>query len=529
MITPGVYTLSVSAPGYSAFSTSITLAAGNNTRNITLTPTFPTVSLVNYAAPTVTVTGTRLGTAYLYIAPQGGSYNTYTPTTQSANQLTLDVTAFNPGAYTVKAYGADGAVSAGSGSFSKPFTTGPATTTGTIGMTSYTMNWNYLLGATQYLVYMNGTYVTSTTSNSYTFTGLTPNTAYTFGVEAVGNGISNSPRTNVTVTTRRVFTAPVVYDSTRSIGTLEKSFVYNGYLYAIGSTSGVYSIVRYMLANPATPADPPVALQDPVMPGYSTVRDLYVDSSGVYVGWTESLSVYLQKYNLTPTTPVNTYSASFAMAAFGIKLKANNNTGVTAALQAVSWNSVGVASLTYFNTTPTTLVAVATVAITLPVTPTAMEWTSYTSSGNSPRTALMISDGAGGYIVDSNPALTASTTSYFSGSAYDLAVSPNLGYAWGDSGDFGTVHYVTDSITLVPGYLQTAFDANNRLYTINNNPYSIARYSAVGNREDGIALPNLESPAFGKRVIHYDAVNNQVVVIAPANSNLGVMIFKVQN
>lgn len=523
---PGVYSVAVDTnSGYTTASYAVSLSTGNQkSQNFSLTLNVPTVTAASFnpAGTTLTVTGTNFNSTNAEILVD--DYPITVTSRTGTTGLEGNADSVIPGTHAIKVRNNAAVSSLPLSAIAKQFTVGPATTTSAIGMNSYTMNWNYLPGATQYLVYMNGTYVTSTTSYSYTFTGLTPNTAYTFGVEATGNGISNSPRTNVTVTTSRVFNAPIVYDSTRSIGTLVKSFVYGGYLYAIGNTGGSYSIVRYYLANPASPADAPVALQDPVMPGYSAVKDLYVDSTGVYVGWTESISVYLQRYNLAPTTPVNSYSASFPMAALGIKLKANNNSGVTAALQAVSWNSVGVASLTYLNTT---LGAVATTAITLPVTPTTMEWTSYIGIGNSPRTALMISAGAGGYIVDSNPAFTASTTAFFSGSVDDLAGSPNLGYAWGGSGNI--VHYVTNTITLVPGYLQTAFDANNRLYTITNTPYSIARYSAVGNREDGIALPNLESPAFGKRVIHYDAVNDQIVAIASAGSNLGVMTFPVQN
>ncbi|NEW09152.1 S8 family serine peptidase [Paenibacillus sp. SYP-B3998] len=57
---------------------------------------------------------------------------------------------------------------------------------------SLTISWNPVNGANSYLIQKNGTPITSTNGNSYTFTGLTPNTSYMFGVAASNStGTSN--------------------------------------------------------------------------------------------------------------------------------------------------------------------------------------------------------------------------------------------------------------------------------------------------------------------------------------------------
>ncbi len=532
IVNPGVYSVSVDTmSGYAVASYAVTLATGNQkTQDFSLTQTFPVLSspvTFNALGTQITVTGSRF-TANSAIRIDGSSVTT---SYVSANQLTGTTNLINPGLHEVSVSN-QGVLSNVLTGIPKQFTASPTiTAAGTLGMTSYTLNWNSLSGATNgYTVYMNGVSVTSTTSNSYTFTGLAPNTSYTFGVEATGySGMSASPRAEISITTSRVFNNPVIYNSNFNIGSLVRSFMFNGDLYAIGSRTTDIAIVKYSMATPNDGAVEGSMSLTPPMSG-AVIHDLYVDANGVYVGWgnLNSTVIYIQRYSLNLTGSAQAVYSSTFDSGFNakIRIKGNNNTSYgNAKLQALFWNDYGIASLTYLDMN---LGAIATMSINLPVTPTAMEWTSYISSGNSPRTALILSAYSPYvYVVDSNPAFTASTTAFFSGTADDLAGSPNLGYAWGGA---GTIHYVTNAITLVPGYQQTAFDANNRLYTINNSSsFSIARYSAVGNREDGIALPNLESPSFGKRVIHFDAANNQIVVIAPSGSNLGVMTFKVQN
>ncbi len=544
IVNPGVYSVSVDTmSGYAAASYAVTLAAGNQkTQNFTLTQTFPILSTANFNTPgtQITVTGSRF-TANSAILIDGSPVST---SYVSATQLTGVTSGINPGLHEVSISN-QGVMSNVLSGIPKQFTASPTITAGTLGMTSYTLNWNPLSGATSgYTVYMNGVSLTTTADNSYTFTGLAPNTSYTFGVEATGySSIFASPRAVISVTTSRVFNTPQVYNSNYNIGDLVRSFMFEGYLYAIGTSgttpAAVRQIIRYDLSNPGTFPPAPQPLTDPFS-GYGSITDLYVDSSGVYIGWVNSSygpTVYLQRYTLNVSAPYsvqNTYSAGFTSTALGIKVKGNNdplNSGPT--LQAISWDNRGVASLTYLSNTLSVVGTPKTITLS---NTEKLEWASFMASGNVPRTAILTytySEFESCSIFDADPGLTTLQGREVGATPSDITGSPNLGFAMGiDS----SLYYVANGITHIPACTQVAFDNKNRLYTLTSSeaaPPSIARFSSVGNREDGIVLDSTPYPDFGIKLIHYDATNQQIVVLAhppaPDDSNLGVMIFKIQD
>lgn len=531
-ITPGVHSLVISAPGYQVSSTAVTLAAGANTKNVALTQIFPTVSGVSYSNPTVTVTGTRfvVSTASVYIAPLYGSSYPYTPATRTATQMTYDVSGFDPGAYTVTARGYDYAVATLSVNVYKQFTLYPAVSQGEVGTDHFTMNWSSIAGATGYNVYQDGNLITSTTDLTYTFTGLTPNTTYAFHVEATGNGINPIAAPPFNVTTYRVFDEPVVYDSGRSIGTPVKSFMYNGYLYAIGDNGSSYILIRYDMNNPDAMADTPAVLTPPS--AGASITDLCVNSTGVYIGWkalSPSTMVYIERYNTDILGGVlNTYSASFTSAPQGIKVKGNNDTGVPGAvLQAFSWDISGVASLTYLTDA---LVPVATSSKTVPTDTSAIEWTSFTGSDGSSNIAMAVDSYSSNYCAVFDPSLSTIITSADT-TPRDLIASPKLngGFAWAGSNG---VRYMNPPNYFGTGIIdngsQVALDASDQIYTISENTDTLMRYNSNGNPAGSISFPAGYLTYLGTRLIHYDSAKDQIVVLTKAGTggtNLGVMIF----
>ncbi len=547
-VTPGNYTLSVSATGYTSYSSAVTLTAGNNTKNFALTPTFPTVSAVSYTAPTVTVTGTRLGTANIYIAPQGGSYSSYTPT-RTATQMTYDATGLNPGVYTVKAYGADGAVSTNSNSFSKPFVSGPTVISGIslaspdVGTTTYNLRWSSLPGATSYLVKQGATSIATVNSSTYNylFTGLQPNTPYTFSVEAIGNGISNSVPSSATITTNKLFATPERYTVATINSMANRSFmVNNGYLYVISTNN---DILRYNAGTPNVGVAP-VALTLPATD--ARITDLYADASNVYVGWATGTYVYLQRYNSDLSGTPTTYSASFSNSAGGMKvLKLPGAANVLA----LTYDTTGVASLTQHNAA--TLAPSSPVAKTLPVGIEELEWTSLVGNdGSTNYIAILLNGNNMGYdfyryfLYDTSLTVEYDSDGDGAHSGNDICRSPNQGFAWTRSNNpisasnpgvffysnptipFGTEIQLSNSTSSM-GY-QTAIDGNNQFYVMCGS--SLTRYTPTGVPNGTISFPLREGYKFGQKLLQYDSLNQQIIVLDDSNeTTLEVMIFGTRN
>jgi subtilisin family serine protease len=117
---------------------------------------------------------------------------------------TISVTANST--YYVKVLGYNGAhgpsaYSLNLGSIIPPIPTQPVGLSTTKTDTTMTLSWNMVTNATSYYLYLNNSYVGSTTSTSYTFTGLQPNTIYTLGVVAtnISGSSATSTRTDTTL------------------------------------------------------------------------------------------------------------------------------------------------------------------------------------------------------------------------------------------------------------------------------------------------------------------------------------------
>jgi hypothetical protein len=80
-----------------------------------------------------------------------------------------------------------------------PSCVNPVVTVGATTVNSITINWTGT--ASSYSIYNGTTYVTTVNANTYTFTGLTAATAYTFGVVALCSATDSSSMATVTVST----------------------------------------------------------------------------------------------------------------------------------------------------------------------------------------------------------------------------------------------------------------------------------------------------------------------------------------
>jgi poly(hydroxyalkanoate) depolymerase family esterase len=93
--------------------------------------------------------------------------------------------------YTARFWGLDGSTAPGGGGGTLPAPTGLAVS-GTTG-TSVSLTWGAVTGAASYRVYRGGTQVGSPTGTSYTDTGLTAGTAYSYTVAAVDSSGAAGP------------------------------------------------------------------------------------------------------------------------------------------------------------------------------------------------------------------------------------------------------------------------------------------------------------------------------------------------
>lgn len=542
-ITPGAYTLSISSPGYTTYSSAITLAAGANSRSATLTPIFPTVSGVTPGS-TITITGTRfdVSTASVYIAPQGGSYSSYTAATRTATQMTYNVSSFAPGAYTVKARGADGAISTNSGTFSNTFSAGPSLTSSAaqIGTSTYNVVWNTLTGATGYVVSQTGgpSYTVGVV-NSQLFTGLQPNSNYTFTIYALGNGISNSPVSSISITTKTVFATPVAYDSGISLTSLKQSCMNNGFLYVLDEVSFeyTYKLIRFDLRNPTSAG---ATTTYTISTSLTTPSCIFANDSYVYVGWRSGTQISLTQYSASTLAPTgNTFTSNFSASAGGIKLVADPNSA--SQLIACTWGSSGtnVASVTWLNSTTLAAGSPAQQPMNLTGTITGFEWVKFTGSDSTPYIVMLYNTSEapnqGTFVVYDATLTTKFESGSTSGSAFDLTAAPTTGYVWSDYG----IHYRNPPApygTNITYQGQAVTDGSGRYYIYQNSSgsmNSIIRYNAAEGRVTG--SPEFfggYTASFGNRMVHYDAANTQVVVLKPkdpTNSNLMALTFSTRD
>ncbi|GHJ94406.1 chitinase [Streptomyces sp. NE5-10] len=162
---------------------------------------------------TYTLSGWVRG-SYVYLGATGTGTTDVSTWTQSApdwqklsttfttGATTTSVTVYTHGWYGTPAYQADDLSLFGPGGAPVEI---PATPTGLAAgsptSTSVPLTWPAVAGATSYKVYRGGTAVGTTTGTSYTATGLTPNTAYSFQISAVNSAGESARSTAVSATT----------------------------------------------------------------------------------------------------------------------------------------------------------------------------------------------------------------------------------------------------------------------------------------------------------------------------------------
>jgi|688.fasta_scaffold01402_22 chitodextrinase len=106
----------------------------------------------------------------------------------------------------------------------------PSTPTGlftsNISQTSITLNWSASSNTTNYTVFLNGSEVGTTTSTSYTFSGLVAGTSYSLSVRANGNGGSSSTAT-ITGTTSPLpeYTYTINYNANGGSGSMSSTTI----------------------------------------------------------------------------------------------------------------------------------------------------------------------------------------------------------------------------------------------------------------------------------------------------------------
>ncbi|MFF2773720.1 chitinase [Streptomyces sp. NPDC058052] len=146
----------------------------------------------------VTGTGTTDGYAWTQSAPDWQKLST----TFTTGAATTAVTVYTHGWYGTPAYQADDLSLYGPGGDPVAI---PATPTGLAAgsptSTSVPLTWPAVAGATSYKVYRGGSLVATVTGTSYTATGLTANTPYSFQVSAANSAGESAKSTAVTATT----------------------------------------------------------------------------------------------------------------------------------------------------------------------------------------------------------------------------------------------------------------------------------------------------------------------------------------
>lgn len=142
--------------------------------------------------------------------------------------------------WTAKFWGLD--TSGGGGTGSLPAPTG-LTVTGTTGTTA-SLSWSAVGGAASYNVYRGGTKVGSATGTSYTDTGLTPGTNYTYTVAAVDSSGSVGTQSSAVPATTTGYQPQCFTDNNYNQVAAGRARQSLGYAYANGSNQnmGLYNV-----------------------------------------------------------------------------------------------------------------------------------------------------------------------------------------------------------------------------------------------------------------------------------------------
>ncbi|HOY67055.1 MAG TPA: hypothetical protein PLP29_09210 [Candidatus Ozemobacteraceae bacterium] len=542
-INPGVHSIYISAPGYRVSSTAVTLTAGANTRAVTLTPIFPTVTGGTFTDPTLTVTGTRfdVSTASIWLELGALPVGTVqvTPTTRTATQMTCDTSSLPPGQYYAYARGQDYAMSTGFYPFSKPFTADVAITSTESDVTSSTflLRWNSYPGTANYVVSQTGgpSYTVSNTTYSQLFTNLQPNTSYTFTIYATGYGISNSMTMSTTFTTKKVYQTPVALDTGIAYTSFYGSQTKNGAVFSVIQDTATWKLVKLDLNTQA------VTTATLTPPGGQSIQTFYVNTSpynsDIYVVWAGGTGVTVQQFMfLTLSESTNLFTSTFP-GTYGAAQGAQILTPADDpyALRILTWGTYGDLSPTFiasYSVVNTNLAgAVETPAPLTYVNPTnnGMMWTPIKGSDGADYYAMVYSGSVSPeYDLYASDSTTLEDTASLSGK-YDLTASPlggvvlcdgNRSYYMKPPSAFGGFSFSTSGP-------QAVVDNAGRFYFYQAGVQStLQRYSSTGALLDASDFKDGLTPSFGKKCIVYDASTNQVLVAQDTDtSTLGFAAF----
>ncbi|MFC1418088.1 fibronectin type III domain-containing protein, partial [Streptacidiphilus cavernicola] len=110
---------------------------------------------------------------------------------------------------------------------------------GTVTSTSVALSWSAVSGATSYNVYRGGVKVGSASGTSYTDSGLTASTGYSYTVTAVNSAGESAPSSAVSVTTAAGFTPQCFTDNNYSQVAAGRAHQSGGIAYANGSNQSM--------------------------------------------------------------------------------------------------------------------------------------------------------------------------------------------------------------------------------------------------------------------------------------------------
>ena len=160
-------------------------------------PGIPTGLTATAGVGQVTVSWTAVTGATSYQLYRGTTLVS-SPTTTSFVDTSL--TAGTALSYTVKAVNAGGVSAASAAVSATPTLAAPTGLTATAGNAQVALTWTAVTGATSYNVYSGTTLLASATTTSYTHTGLTNGTVYSYTVTAVVNTVLSPASAAVTAT-----------------------------------------------------------------------------------------------------------------------------------------------------------------------------------------------------------------------------------------------------------------------------------------------------------------------------------------
>ncbi len=533
-IATGVWSLVLSGAGYETGSQTIILVPGANTQNLIATPTFPTYSSYSLSGNVLTVTGTRfdVSTASLYIVRSGLTTGSLDYDSRTATTLVVDMTPFGPAAYSVYVQGEDGARTTSYAYVTIPFSGSPTITsnvTTDVGTSTYVLKWNNSFpGAASFTVRGISPAIAPVTlgqaSSSYTFTGLSPDTTYQFGVRATGFGISDSAESTITVTTKKVFSSdPNLLDTGAYCLTYRGAQTYNGAVYAVADNPIGFFLIRHDLTNSTTASTTITStLASPILDSF------YVSANGVYVVWRSSSSQNTYEIRQHAITTLgftgNSYTSTFPGAA-GLARGARLATNPSNELVILAWGVQGdttpgmaVASLTTIGVnfgTPISEISVANLPSTsqLMFAPvkgnTGENYYAVSFMGGSPEYRLYDT-------AFSSPPKDSATLA----GLYDLVPSPAKGVL---VVDLDTAYFLKPPLTFGfsianPGR-QAAIDANGKFYFYKPGPLStLNRYSSTGSFLDSRSFSKGFNPIFNEKCIVYDDTTKQILVAVPTAS-----------